>query len=126
MKEFSQFFEGVSDPRRSNASRHVLHEMLMIALLCMLCGGEGCHDMSLFGRSKQRFLRRFMALKHGIASHAAFSDLFNALDPWRFQPVMLRLLGDFAHNLGGVIAIDGKALRRSFDNNSPSSRWNTF
>ena len=114
MKEFTQLFEGVSDPRRSNATRHDLHEMLMIALLCALCGGEGCHDMSLFGRSKERFLRRFMALEHGIPSHDACSDLFNALDPKSFQPVMTRLLGDFADNLEGVIAIDGKALRRSF------------
>ncbi len=41
MEEFSQLFEGVSDPRRSNAKRHDLHEMLMIALLPVLCGGEG-------------------------------------------------------------------------------------
>jgi len=121
MKEFSQLFEGVSDPRRSNATRHDLHEMLMIALLCVLCGGEGCHDMSLFGHSKERFLRRFMLLAHGIPSHDAFSDLFNALDPKSFQPVMLRLLGDFARNLTGVIAIDGKALRRSFDKASGKS-----
>ena len=114
MKEFSQLFEGVGDPRRSNATRHDLHEMLMIALLCVLCGGEGCHDMSLFGRSKERFGRRFMVLQHGVPSHDAFSDLFNALDPKSFQQVMARLLGDFARNLEGVIAIDGKTLRRSF------------
>ena len=26
MKEFSKLFEGVNDPRRSNATRHDLHE----------------------------------------------------------------------------------------------------
>ena len=118
MEDFSDLFECFNDPRRSNATRHDLHEMLMIALLCVLCGGECCHDMSLFGRSKERFLRRFMTLKHGIPSHDAFSDLFNALDPKGFQQVMMRLLGDFARNLARgsdlVIAIDGKALRRSF------------
>jgi len=101
MKEFSQLFEGISDPRRSNATRRDLHEMLMIGLLCVLCGGEGCHDMSLFGRSKEKFLRRFMVLQHGIPSHDAFSDLFNGLDPRGFQQVMGRLLGDFARNLEG-------------------------
>jgi predicted transposase YbfD/YdcC len=121
MKEFSQLFEGISDPRRSNATRHDLHEMLMTGLLCMLCGGEGCHDISLFGRSKEKFLRRFMMLQHGIRSHDAFSDLFNALDPRGFQQVMGRLLGDFVRNLEGVIAIDGKALRRSFDKASGTS-----
>jgi predicted transposase YbfD/YdcC len=116
-----QLFEGVSDPRHRNATRHDLHEMLMIALLSVLCGGDGCHDMSLFGRSKERFLRRFMALAHGIPSHDAFSDRFNALEPKSFQPMMLRLLGDFARDLTGVIAIDGKALKRSFDKASGKS-----
>ena len=61
-------FEGVTDPRRSNATRHSLHEMLMIALLSVLCGGEGCADMERYGRAKELFLRRFMVLKHGIPS----------------------------------------------------------
>jgi hypothetical protein len=76
--EFSHIFEGVEVPRRSNATRHDLHEMLMIGLLCVLCGGEGCSDMAR--RSKEPFLRKFMSLEHGIPSHDAFSDLFKALD----------------------------------------------
>ncbi len=92
MEEFSSVFEGVADPRRSNATRHSLHEMLMIALLSTLCGGEGCADMERFGRAKEGFLRRFMSLKHGIPSHDAFSDLFNAFDSGSLQKVLLRLL----------------------------------
>jgi hypothetical protein len=122
MEEFYHIFEGVNDPRKSNATRHDLQEMLMIGLLCVLCGGEGCCDMALFGRSKERFLRRFMTHEHGIPSHDAFSDLFNALDPKNFQQAMLRLAEGFARELGGVIAIEpapaqagGKCLRRSFD-----------
>ena len=87
----------------------------MIALLCTLCGGEGCSDMAVFGRSKEAFLRTFMRLECGIPSHDAFSDLFNALDPIPFQTAMLRLIEGFALELGEVIAIDGKSVRRSFD-----------
>ena len=115
MQEFSALFEGVEDPRCSNATRHSLHEMLMIALLSTLCGGEGCADMERFGRAKEPFLRRFMVLAHGIPSHDAFSDLFNALDPGGLQRVLLRLLEDWSALLeDDVIAIDGKSLRRSF------------
>ena len=121
MEEFYPIFESVNDPRKSNATRHDLQEMLMIGLLCVLCGGEGCCDMALFGRSKEAFLRRFMTLEHGIPSHDAFSDLFNALDPENFQQAMLRLTEGFARELGGVIAIDGKCLRRSFDRTSGAS-----
>ena len=33
MPRYSHVFEGITDPRRSHATRHDLHEMLMIALL---------------------------------------------------------------------------------------------
>ena len=112
MQEFSGLFEGVGDPRRSNATRHSLHEMLMIALLSVLCGGEGCADMERFGWAKEGCLRRFLVLKHDIPSHDAFSDLFNALDPGGLQKVLLRLLEGWAVVLDDdVIAIDGKSLR---------------
>ena len=115
MEEFSHIFEGVEDPRKSNATRHDLHEMLMIGLLSTMCGGEGCCDMALFGRTKREFLESFMTLKHGIPSHDAFSDLFNALDPLKLQTVLMRLVEGFADQLGDVVAVDGKALRRSYD-----------
>ncbi len=115
MEEFSHIFEGVDDPRRSNATRHDLHEMLMIGLLCTLSGGEGCCDMSLFAKTKEPFLRTFMSLKHGIPSHDAFSDLFNALDPKSLHKALFGFVEDFSDQLGDVIAVDGKTLRRSFD-----------
>ena len=41
MKGFSYLFESFNGPRFSNATRHDLHEMLMIALLCVLFGRDG-------------------------------------------------------------------------------------
>ena len=130
MQDFGRLFDGVEDPRASNAIRHDLHEMLMIALLCMICGGQTCTDMELFGRSKETFLRRFMRLDHGIPSHDAFSRLFRFLDPEGLQRELVRLAADWAGRLGpDVIAIDGKALRRSFEdasNRSPLHVVNAF
>ena len=115
MEEFVHIFEGVADPRRSNATLHDLDEMLMIGLPSALCGGEGCVDMERFGRAKEGFLRGFMRLAHGIPSRDAFTNLFNAPDPGSLQQAMLRLAEGRAAGLGGgVVAIDGKALRRSF------------
>ena len=122
MEEFGHVFEGVADPRRSNATLHDLDEMLMIGLLSALCGGEGCADMERFGRAKEGFLRGFMRLEHGIPSHDAFTGLFNALDPGGLQRAMLRLAEGWAAGLAGeVVAIDGKTLRRSFADAAPRS-----
>ena len=119
MQDFSNIFGEIPDPRRSNATRHDLHEMLTIALLCIIAGGETCTDMSDYGRIKESFLRRFMTLKHGIPSHDAFSDLAGSIDPEALHAVLLRLARSWAQHLEAespddIIATGGKALRRSF------------
>lgn len=122
MQDFTRIFNGVEDPRSSNATLHDLHEMLMIALLCMICGGRTCADMELFGRSKEESLRRFMTLGHGIPSHDAFSTLFRVLDPGRLQRALVRLAADWVGRLGpDVTTIDCKGLRQSFEDASARS-----
>jgi hypothetical protein len=87
----------------------------MIALCTMLCGGEDCSDMALFGEAKEPFLRQFLTLKHGIPSHDTFSRVFRLLDPKAFAACFTRFMQGFAEGLQKVVAIDGKTLRRSFD-----------
>jgi predicted transposase YbfD/YdcC len=109
-------FAGVDDPRAENA-RHRLPEILFIALAAAICGAQDCSDMALFGRSKERILRQFLDLPHGVPSHDTFSRVFRALDPEALAP----MLGRFAQAFGeaarcrGVVAIDGKACRRGFE-----------
>ncbi len=43
------------------------------------------------GRSKERFPRCFMKLKHGMLSCDAFSDLFATIDPFDLQSTRTRL-----------------------------------
>ena len=101
-------------PSEANA-RHDLMEILVIALCTMLCGGEDCTDMALFGRSKEPFLRQFLRLRHGIPSHDTFCGVFRLLDPVKFHAFFLGFMQRFAETTEGVVAIDGKTLRHSFD-----------
>lgn len=114
MERFAACFAELDDPREANA-RHDLHEILVIGLCTMLCGGEDCSDMAVFGRAKAAFLRQFLRLRHGVPSHDTFSRVFRLLDPAQFHACFLRFMQDFATAAQGVIAIDGKTLRRSFD-----------
>ncbi len=114
MEEFIACFSAVSDPRQENV-RHNLYEVLIIALCTMLCGGEDCSDMEVFGRAKRPFLGQFLGLKHGIPSHDTFSRVFRQLDPKPFRACFVRFMERFAQGLEGVIAVDGKSLRGSFD-----------
>ena len=102
---------------RGNAQRHDLLEILLIALAATLCGAEGCVDMALFGRAKKPLLRRFLRLGGGIPSHDTFSRVLRLLDPDAFEASFGRLVAAFAAEAsnGGVVAVDGKTARRSFD-----------
>ena len=121
MEGFKACFEGMQDPRTGNAGRHELLEMLMIALCTVLCGGEDCTDMAEFARTKLEFLRGFLKLEHGAPSHDTFSRLFRLLDPEQFRDCFQRFMARFAEACQGVVAIDGKVLRRSFDKASGKS-----
>lgn len=120
MERFTACFADLKDPRDSNA-RHDLNEVLIIAFCAMLCGAEDCSDMALFGRAKETFLRQFLRLPHGIPSHDTFSRVFRLLDPAQFQACFPRFMQQFAAAASGVVAIDGKTLRRSFDRASKTS-----
>jgi predicted transposase YbfD/YdcC len=115
MEWFRACFAELDDPRTGNAQRHELDEIVMIALLATLCGAEGCVDMALFGRSKESLLRQFLRLPGGIPSHDTFSRVFRLLDPAAFEACFARYLAALAERVQGVVAIDGKTARRSFD-----------
>lgn len=121
MEDFAELFEDLEDPRTGNAKRHSLHEIVVIALCTVLSGGETCADMALFGRLKQSFLKEFLTLEHGIPSHDTFSRLFRLLDPHSFRTWFIAFMQRFAETCEGVVALDGKTLRRSFDRASAAS-----
>lgn len=121
MDQFAGCWEGLEDPRTGNAGLHDFHELLMIALCTVLCGGQGAVDMARFAEAKEPFLRGFLKLEKGIPSHDTFSRLFRLLDPTQFGAAFQRFMAKFASTVQGVVAIDGKVLRRSFDRASGKS-----
>jgi predicted transposase YbfD/YdcC len=111
----------LDDPRTGNAGRHDLLEMLMISLCSVISGGEDCTDLAEFAGAKLAFLRGFLKLEHGAPSHDTFSRLFRLLDPEQFRDCFQWFMAGFAEACHGVVAIDGKVLRRSFDKASGKS-----
>ena len=121
MEGFESCFEYLEDPRTGNAGLHDLLEMLFIALCIVLSGGQSAVDMAMFAREKETFLREFLKLEHGLPSHDTFSRIFRLLDPEQFRACFQRFMARFAESCQGVIAIDGKVVRRSFDKASGKS-----
>lgn len=118
MQMFKAVFAELPDPRDINA-QHDLTEMLFIALAACLCGAQTCVEMAEFGRAKEGLLRGFLALEHGIPSHDTFSRVFRLLNPQAFAAAFGCFMAAFGEAarigvLAGVVAIDGKCLRRGY------------
>jgi predicted transposase YbfD/YdcC len=110
-----RFFADLPDPRAHNV-RHRLIDLLVIALCATLCGAEGWDDFQDFARAKAKWFARFLDLKHGVPSADTFRRVFSRLDPDAFERCFLNWMQAVAAlSEGKLVAIDGKAIRRSFE-----------
>ena len=111
----TRMFDDLNDPRADNA-RHFLTDILVIAMLAVICGADDYPGIVEFGQDQQEWLRTFLRLPHGVPSISTFRRLFAALKPSELLEVMRRWSDNLAGSLRDKqLAIDGKTLRRSFD-----------
>jgi len=109
-------FEALDDPRVERAKRHNLLDSVTIALCAVICGADGWVEIEEFGNAKQTWLATFLAVPNGIPSHDTFGRVFAALDGAQFAACFRGWVAAIAERTAGqVIAVDGKALRRSHD-----------
>ena len=112
--EWLEHFEELDDPRQSGKVAYPLDEMLLQCLLAVLAGADSWVEIAEFGRKKLDFLRRFHAFEHGTPSHDQFGNLFAALDTEAFQRCFIAWVASLTKLGPGIVAIDGKTLRRSY------------
>jgi predicted transposase YbfD/YdcC len=112
----SQFISIIVDPRVDRTKDHSLHDILIIAVLALLCGAETFVDFEDFGDSKEEWLRTFLKLPNGIPSHDTFGRVFALLDPRQFAECFSEWTQSLRRSIPReVVAIDGKTVRRSHD-----------
>jgi len=111
------FFADLPDPRVERTKLHKLEDILVITICAVICGAEGWNEIELFGQSKQQWLKTFLELPNDIPSHDTFARVISSIKPDDFEQRFQRWTQAMAENTDEkIIAIDGKTLRRSFDN----------
>lgn len=109
-------FDEIPDPRRDRTKLHLLKDILVIALLSTISGGEGWEDMENYGISKLTWLKEFLELPNGIPSDDTFRRVFERLDPQILEEKLIQLVQSLMGKaVPQVIPIDGKSLRGSYD-----------
>jgi predicted transposase YbfD/YdcC len=110
---FLSHFKDLQDPRQQGKVSYPLEEILLLCLLAVLAGAECFTEIALFGVKKLEFLRRFRPFKDGTPAHDHLGDILAVLDAEQFQRCFVAWVASLAGMPQGVIAIDGKTVRRS-------------
>jgi len=107
-------FRRLIDPRVKGRTKHLLIDLLVLALCGVIANCDDWPDIALFAKQRESWFRRFLRLPGGIPSHDTFERVFAALNPRALEACCLAWLRAVA-NLAGIehIAIDGKSLRGS-------------
>src|SRR5215203_1679840 len=99
----------VPDPRMERTKLHQLVDILVIAVCATICAAETWEEIAEFGRAKESWFKKFLALPNGIPSHATFRRVFLRINPQKFQEAFLVWVRELSRLTDGeVIAIDGK------------------
>ncbi|WP_372401705.1 ISAs1 family transposase (plasmid) [Tistrella bauzanensis] len=110
---FLEHFEELPDGRQAGKIVYPLDEVLLLSLLAVLAGAETFTDIARFGQKKLDLLRRFRPFADGTPPHDTLGDIFASLNAESFQRCFVSWVASVTGTPEGVIAIDGKTVRRS-------------
>jgi predicted transposase YbfD/YdcC len=119
VESIASYFESLSDPRHTRNRKHLLVDIVVIAVCALVCGSDGPTAIHRWACQRHEWLKQFLALPNGVPSRDCIRRLLMALQPQAFQECFQDWV---AHAIrrgeGGparLVAIDGKTNRRSHD-----------
>jgi hypothetical protein len=124
MRSFNQLLAMLSeipDPRRAEGKLYKLPYVLLFSILAVVTGGNSFRAIETFITVHRRRLNAAFGLRWKRApAHTAIRYILQGLDPAAVEQVFRRHAAGLQDGTGDpsqrTIALDGKTLRRSFDN----------
>jgi predicted transposase YbfD/YdcC len=115
LRDLESIFAQVEDPRKDRTKLHRLRDIIIVAICGVICGAQGWVEIEEFGKAKEAWFTNLLDLLNGIPSHDTFGRVFARLDPKQFEASFVQWVQGISQTVQGVVAIDGKTLRRSHD-----------
>lgn len=111
----AQVLVGIREPRQARKVEHDLVELLVVAVCAVLSGADDFVEIEAWGKAKLPWLRQFLRLERGIASHDTFGRVFATIDAEQFAAAFRRWVAGVlpALDKDEVVSVDGKSSRRS-------------
>ncbi|MCR4584654.1 MAG: ISAs1 family transposase [Lachnospiraceae bacterium] len=82
-------------------------------LLAIVCGATSYNKIEMFGIAKEAWLREFLTLENGIPSAYTFRSVMMMIDSEELHKRFIEWVRSIATEMSGVVAVDGKTVRRS-------------
>ena len=109
-------FAVVQAPRRQPPmTPHALDAILLITILCPICGAQHWVEIEQGGEARQAGLSECLALLYGMPSPDTCGRVFALRDSAGLHQALLSLMNALATLCEAVSALDGKTIRRSLD-----------
>jgi predicted transposase YbfD/YdcC len=119
VESIGSYFESLSDPRHTRNRKHLLVDVVVIAVCGILCGSDGPTAIHRWADNRRDWLEQFLSLPNGIPSRDCIRRLLMALKPEsfqrRFQEWLAHVIQTDNSGPKRLIAIDGKTCRGSHD-----------
>ena len=113
------YFESLSDPRHIRNRKHLLGDIIVIAVCGILCGCDGPTAIHRWAKYRVDWFKAHLALPNGIPSRDCIRRLLMALKPEAFQKCFQNWIANAIVPADGnakqIVAIDGKTCRGSHD-----------
>lgn len=132
MSELDRHFDKVPDLRAGNSS-HRLGDIIVMMIAASLCGADNASEYALFAETRKVLLNRLITYNKA-PSHDTFSRVLRFVDPDAFACSFERFAAAFHRamtalygrsgmlkDVNGVVAIDGKSLRRAYERGNAAS-----
>lgn len=115
-KDIQEYFSSISDPRIERCKFHFLEDILMLAIIAVICGCESWETIEEFGKSKKEFLKGYLKIPNGIPSHDTIERLFKRIDSKAFEQCFMEWSDTLRTKMQGeFLNVDGKTVRGSKD-----------
>lgn len=119
VESIGSYFESLADPRHTRNRKHLLTDIVVIAVCGLVCGSDGPTAIHRWATNRTEWLKSLLPLPNGIPSRDCIRRLLMALKPEAFQKCFQDWIanapGVEAAGRGRLIAIDGKTCRGSHD-----------
>jgi len=106
------FFDEVPEPRVERTRRHLLSDIIGIALIGAICHCQGWEDMQEFVEEGPAAVRELLELPHGVPSADTLRRVLGALDAKAFGACLIEWSRQLSvSSAGRLVSIDGKTVR---------------